>query len=226
MALWADLKGTTQATYNIGGHILKAITGGLAFRNAADSADEKVQASQFEANGDIGLIVNADAAGTGADWKITLQRPTSGMTANYTLTFPIDDGTPSQVLSTDGSGVLSWVSAGSTAPNIAVDTTNLAFNSGTTVTLFSTPANAIINKVQVVIDTAFNGTPTVTVGISGTTAKYMGSGQNNLNGTAGDIYESNPGLAATAGEALIATYSAGGASAGAARILVWYEVPS
>lgn len=31
--------------------------------------------------------------------------------ANYTLTLPVDDGTASQVLSTDGSGVLSWVSA-------------------------------------------------------------------------------------------------------------------
>jgi trimeric autotransporter adhesin len=31
------------------------------------------------------------------------------LTANYNLTLPIDDGTPNQVLQTDGSGVLTWV---------------------------------------------------------------------------------------------------------------------
>jgi trimeric autotransporter adhesin len=33
--------------------------------------------------------------------------------ANYNLTLPIDDGTPSQVLQTDGSGVLTWVTPSS-----------------------------------------------------------------------------------------------------------------
>ena len=31
------------------------------------------------------------------------------LAADYTLTLPVDDGTPNQVLETDGSGVLSWV---------------------------------------------------------------------------------------------------------------------
>jgi hypothetical protein len=53
----------------------------------------------------------------------------------------------------------------------------------------------------------------------------MGSSQNVLQGIAKDVYETNPGEAA-ASEALIATYAAGGASAGAARILVYYSVPS
>jgi hypothetical protein len=92
--------------------------------------------------------------------------------------------------------------------------------------LFSTPSGAIIEKVQVIIDTQFNGTPTLTVGISGTTSKYMTTTQNVLTDVAGTGYESNPRLPSTAGEALIATYSAGGASAGAARILVHYSIPS
>lgn len=33
----------------------------------------------------------------------------SSLAADYTLTLPADDGTPNQVLATDGSGVLSWV---------------------------------------------------------------------------------------------------------------------
>lgn len=225
MGLFSDLKGTTENIFRVGTHAWKGITGGIAARNSADSADEKVQASQFEATGNTGLIINSDSAGTGADWKITLNRPSSGMTADYTLTLPVDDGSPSQVLQTDGSGNLTWASTGSTADCVKVDTTSLAFGTSSPLTLFTTPANAIIHKVQVIIDTPFNGTATVTVGISGTTSKYMGASQNVLQGTAEDIYESNPGKTA-ASEALIATYAAGGASAGAARILVHYSVPA
>lgn len=227
MAWYSDLAGTTSTTFRIGvNHLLKAITGGFAVRNAADNADGKIQASQFEASGDTGLIINSDSAGSGADWKITLNRPTSGMTADYTLTLPVDDGSPSQVLGTNGLGVLSWVSAGSVADKISVDTTNLAFGTSSPLALFTTPANAVIHKIEVIIDTAFNGTPTFTVGITGTTSKYMTATQNILTSTAGDAFESNPKLPATAGESLIGTYSAGGASAGAARILVHYSVPT
>lgn len=227
MAWYTDLLGTTSTTFKIGvNHLIKAITGGFAVRNAADSADGKIQASQFEASGDTGLIINSDAAETGSDYKITINRPTSGMGASYTLTLPVNDGSPSQVLSTDGSGVLSWASAGSTADKIGVDTTALAFGTASPLALFTTPANAIIEKIQVIIDTAFDGTPTLTVGITGTTSKYMTATQNILTATAGTGYESNPRLPATAGESLIATYSAGGATVGAARILIHYFVPT
>ena len=226
MGLFKDLKGTTENIFRISNNAWKGITGGMAARNSADNADVKVQASQFESTSNTGLIINADAASSGADWSITLNRPSSGMTANYTLTLPVDDGSPSQVLQTDGSGVLSWVSgSGSVADKMSVDTTSIAFGTATPITLFTTPSNAIVHRVQVVIDTPFNGTPTLTVGVAGTTSKYMSSGQNVLTGIAKDIYESNPGETASS-EALIATYAAGGASVGAGRILVYYSVPA
>lgn len=37
--------------------------------------------------------------------------PPSGLAGSYTLTLPVDDGTPNQFLQTNGSGVLSWVTA-------------------------------------------------------------------------------------------------------------------
>lgn len=40
---------------------------------------------------------------------VSIQAPAT-LAADYTLTLPVDDGTTGQVLSTDGSGVLSWVS--------------------------------------------------------------------------------------------------------------------
>lgn len=55
------------------------------------------------------LIVEETGAGTDT---ITIQAPAS-ITASYSLTLPVDDGAAGEVLSTDGSGVLSWSAAGS-----------------------------------------------------------------------------------------------------------------
>jgi hypothetical protein len=172
------------------------------------------------------LELNSDAAGSGADWKTTIQRPASGQAAALTLTLPVNAGTAAQVLSTDGTGVLSWVSAGSNASSDKMDTTGLAFGTASPLTLFSTGAADIIEKVQVVIDTAFNGAPTLSVGVSGTTSKYMSATDVDLTAAAGTVFEVHPGLTAAGVEALIATYAAGGASAGAARILVFFGSPA
>lgn len=62
-----------------------------------------------------------EETGAGVD-TVTIQVPSS-IAASYTLTLPIDDGTSGQVLSTDGSGVLSWIDA-SAGANVALS--NLA----------------------------------------------------------------------------------------------------
>jgi hypothetical protein len=226
--IWTDAFGTLQSFFRLGlsGPRLKANGSNLVVRNGGDTADATVTASSHSSSGDVGLIINSDAAATGADWSITIQRPSTGMTASYTLTLPVDDGTPNQVLSTDGAGVLSWASSASTASSAKVDSTSLAFGSTSPVTMFTTGASDIINEVRIIVDTAFNGTPTVSVGISGTTSKYMASTQNDLTATATTTFAVHPGLTAQGAEAIIATYAAGGASAGAARIEVEYYTPS
>jgi hypothetical protein len=225
MSLVTDLIATSKGFFKIGlsGVRLKNSAGNLLVRNTGDSADAEITASKLNNSGDV-IVINSDATASGADWAITLQRPTSGMGAAYTLTLPVDDGTPNQILATDGAGVLSWASAGSTASSDKIDTTSLAFGTASPLSLFSTGAADIITKIQVIVDTAFNGTPTMSVGISGNTSKYSSTSDVDLN-TAG-IYEINPGLVAGGAEALIATYAAGGASAGAARILVNYATPA
>ncbi len=224
---WSDLLGTLKSSFRLGlsGVRLKDSSGNLLVRNTGDSADAEVTASKVKVSGEI-VEINSDAVGSGADWKYTLQRPTSGMDAAVTLTLPVDDGTPNQVLQTDGSGALSWASAGSTASSDKVDTTTLAFGASSPVTLFTTGANDIITKIQVIIDTAFNGTPSLSIGISGTTSKYMAATEVDLTAAAGTIFEVGPGQTAQGAEALIGTYSAGGASAGSARILVWTSTPA
>ena len=42
---------------------------------------------------------------------------TANLTANYTLTMPVDDGTANQVLQTDGSGVLAWATVDLSSTN-------------------------------------------------------------------------------------------------------------
>lgn len=63
-----------------------------------------------------GLTLEETGAGTDI---ITIQAPAS-IAASYTLTLPVDDGNSGEVLSTDGNGVLAWVSAGGVPTTITV----------------------------------------------------------------------------------------------------------
>jgi hypothetical protein len=93
--------------------------------------------------------------------------------------------------------------------------------------MFTLPSGAVITAVRVVVDTPFNGAPSLSVGITGTTSKYMSSTQVDLTADAKTVFEVEPGEPAPGGaENLIATYAAGGATAGSARILVDYVIPS
>jgi hypothetical protein len=230
MSAWTDLKGTTENFFRVGGIAgLKAIAGGLQLRNFGDTADNKIVASRAELSGDD-LLINSDAAGTGSDWTFTLAR-NPVQTANLTIQAPPAKGTDGFFLrqkpgTAGGVLELELASVAAAGGSLIQDTTTIAFGAGVTNAMFSTPSGAIIEKVKVIIDTPFNGTPTLTVGIAGTTAKYMGAAQNNLNGVAADSYESTPNLPSTAGESLIATYAAGGATVGSARIIVSYSVPT
>lgn len=225
--IWKDIFGTTKAYFKLGftGVRLKNSAGNLLVRNTGDSADAEVTASKVNISGNA-LDLNSDSAGAGADWKLTLQRAAAGMTADVVLTLPVDDGTPNQVLQTDGNGNLSWVSAGSTASSDKIDTTSLAFGTASPLALFSTGAGDVIDEIEIVIDTAFNGAPTLSIGIAGTTSKYAASTEIDLTQPAGTVISLHPGLVAQGAEALIATYAAAGASAGAARLLVHYATPA
>jgi hypothetical protein len=224
--LFADLIGTTLSYFRIGktGPRLKDNSGALEVRNSGDTADVAVTADQFKASSDTGLVINSDATEAGADWKLNIARPATGMTADWTLTLPTSGGSPNQVLKTDGSGNTSWIDTASGATDIT-DTTTIAFGASSPVTMFTLPANAVILNVNCIVDTVFDGTATVTVGITGDTAKYMGAGDNSLQELA--VWQTNPGLLPDGSpEALIATYSAGGATVGSARLLVNYSIPS
>lgn len=228
MSFYSDIVGTVLGFFRIGGTsgvTLKNSTGNLVVRNAADAADAALTASKVSVSGDV-VDINSDAAGAGADWKYTLQRPATGMTAAVTLTLPPDDGTANQVLMTDGAGVLSWASAASTASSNKLDTTSLAFGTASPLTLFTTGAGDIIDEIEVIIDTSFNGAPSLSIGVAGTTSKYMPATSVDLTAAATTRFVTHPGLPAAGVESLIATYAAGGASVGSARIIIHFATPA
>jgi hypothetical protein len=226
MSVWNKLIGTQAGQFILGltGVRLKNLTGNLVVRNNADTADADVTANEFKASGNTGLVINSDSAGTGADWKISVARPATGMTADWTLTLPATAGSPTQVLQTDGAGNTVWVDSASGATDIT-DTTSFAFGSGATVAMFTLPANAVILTTSVIVDTAFDGTPTLSVGISGNASKYVGSGDSLL--SLADRFDVlNQNAAVGTSEALQISYSAGGSTVGAGRVLVSYSIPA
>lgn len=235
MGLFADLLGTLNTTFQIAkaGVKLKNNAAALEIKAADGTTDAPVTASKVSVSGDV-LEINSDAAGSGADWKYTIQRPATGMGAAVTLTIPPNDGSPGQVLQTDGNGVLVWATASVTEYMLACDTTTINWDTTPgAVAMLSVPVGGIVEKVRVIIDTTFNGTTaaTLTVGTAGTPTKYMSSTQNDLKGTAKDVYEVNPGEAAVSGspEAVIATFAAasgGSPSAGSVRVELYYTIPS
>lgn len=229
MGLIADILGTLSTTFQIGkgGVKLKNNAVALEVKAVDGTTDAPITASKVSVSGDD-LDINSDAAGAGADWKVTLRRPSTGMSEAIVLTLPPDHGSASQVLQTDGTGVLSWASAGTTADLTHVDTTSIAHGDGSPVSMFTLPANAVIEKIQVIIDEAFDGSnPTLSIGVAGTVSKYMTTAQNDLKGTAGTVYECFPGLAAEGGtNVMIGTFAPDSSAAGHARILVYYSTPS
>ena len=225
MSKFSDLFGTSLSFFRIGltGPRIKSNAGTIEIKNAIDSAFVGVKVLIVQATGNA-IELNANTADTGADRRYSLVRPSTGMAAAVTLTLPATTGSAGQVIQTDGTGILSYVSAGSTASCQTTDTTSIAFGSTSPITMFTLPINAVVNNVRVIVDTAFSGTPSLSIGITGTTSKYMAANQMDL--AVIGVYEAYPGLAALGTtDAIIATYSAGAAAAGTGRIEIDYSVP-
>lgn len=225
-----DLLGTTFDKLQVGlgatAVAVKQVAGKLRVRNKADSADAPVVGSVIAASGDF-LELNEDAAAAGADWKLTLARAAAGMTGAVTLTFPPTAGSPAQALTTDGAGNLAWTTIAGGNDKLVTDTTTLGFGSASPLAMFNLPANAVVQSIAIVVDTAFNGAPSLSIGIAGTVSKYFAATSVDLTQPATTTFEVEPGLAPVGAiEALIATYAAGAATAGSARLLVAYSIPS
>jgi hypothetical protein len=211
MSVFAKLAGTTVGSFilQITGVRLKNSSGTLDVRNNADTAFAPVNVSTAKVNG--------------TTYGTTLQS-SSSQTTDLTITLPPTAGSPNQVLQTNGSGVTTWVDSSSGATDVT-DTTSFAFGSTSTISMFTLPAGAAILSISVIVDTAFDGTPSMSVGISGNASKYVSSSDTLLTLAARyDIYPTDAPDGSS--EALQISYTAGSATVGAGRVLVSFCIPS
>jgi hypothetical protein len=128
--------GTTEVVFNDGG-------ADYDFRVEGDTKSQLLlvdaSADAVLLDGDLTLKGQADLrfADSDSSHYIALQAPAT-VAANVTLTLPAADGTSGQVLSTDGSGTLSW-STGSSG-DVTLTGTQTLTNKTLTAPIFTTPA--------------------------------------------------------------------------------------
>ena len=209
------LDGTTAAKFKLAaatstGVVIKDNSGELDVRNAGDSTFANIGVAQVKLEGAT---------------YITSLAPSGSQSASYTITLPTSAGSAGQVLQTDGTGVTSWANTVSGATDITISTP-LTFGSSASVSIGTLPANAVILSVMMIVDTAFTGgTATASVGLTANNSKYMGTGDMNLGVAAS--WEVDPALPPdSSAEALNIYYTAGGVTAGAARLLINYCIPA
>jgi hypothetical protein len=123
---------------------LQAFTTTLTSASNLDITVEPAGTGRFLINGNAQLLAQGDLRFADADssnW-VAFQAPAT-IAANYTLTLPTTDGTNDQVLTTNGSGTLSW-----TGKSIAVENNNS--DSSTNFILFSTisSGNLVTSRVS------------------------------------------------------------------------------
>jgi len=120
----SPIGGTTQST------------GAFTTLNASSTSNFVGQAT-FGNLSNTGSFRLSDGDGTNPNY-ITVTSP--AITANYTLTLPVDDGTANQFLKTDGNGNLSWGTVNVTLQD--------AYDGGATITTTSGDGDIIINGTQ------------------------------------------------------------------------------
>lgn len=227
MSYFSNLRGILGniLQFGKGGPNLKAEAGALSARNAADSDYAAIRAALAQVYGND-IELNAGAAGAGSDWKLTVRRG-DGQTEHLVLKLPATTPTPGQVVAVDtvaaGVVTLYYMNVAGGDDAIKLDVTDLAFGDASPKAMFTAPAGSEITDMEVVVLTSFDGAPSLSIGVTGTPSKLMGTGDIDLTAAAGTVYHVKLGLPAEGSpQDLIATYVQGAATVGAARIRTRY----
>jgi hypothetical protein len=231
---YLDLLGTifSKIQLGLGGPHVKGdlSTPSVQARLADDSDFCALQAALFQTFGDD-FELNSGAAGSGDDWLLTFSRPSTGMTHNLQVIWPPDDPAADQVLAVASLVgdvlTLKWSTVAAGADKTVCDVTTIHFGDSSPIAMFAKPANADISLIRTTIKTSFDTAATFSVGITGTTSKYLPTTATDLEADAKTSFDYVPGEDPAGGiENLIATYAANSASTGEARVYVFYSIPS
>lgn len=212
MSIIADLLGTFSAYFRVGksGFRLSNSSGTCNVENAGGTAKAPLGAHTVNLHG------------ANATYKVTVTAP-SGLGGDVDLVLPDSDGSPGQVMVTDGSGNLSFTDGISNGELCQEESFTQA--SSSPVTIFTPPDNAVITRVQIEVSVAAaGGTPTVSVGISGDEDRDMDEDHSDVLTAA--IYEVSPMTAiGESAAAIILTIVADGQTF-TGKVRVWYVVPA
>lgn len=204
-----DLIGTFKNTFRIATTMWKDNSGQLEALNKDGVTAIPVKASSLKMKG-------------ATSGESELQAP---VTSGVVLVLPNSQGASGQALLGDGAGNLYFATVGTGGNQVKIDEQVINFGSSSPVVIFAAPAGVTIEKVLVEIETSFDGTPTLSVGIVGTPAKYMGTGDNDLTDVVNTTFEVSPIEEETLAQTVQVTYVAGGATVGSARVQVMYVNP-
>jgi hypothetical protein len=166
-------------------------TNDVTIKNDADGDVMAIPTGGTDVNfhGNVNILAEGDLRlqdASGGQY-IALQAP-STVASNVTLTFPADDGDADQVLSTNGSGVLDWVTSGGAYNTWLIKTSGytalvgdqIIVNSASAVTI-TLPASASAGNTVIIKAT---GGGTVTVGRNSQNINSTASDGTLLSGTA------------------------------------------
>jgi hypothetical protein len=236
MATIMDLKGTSESSFLIGLNGAKLIWDGISLKlkektgttyldfQARYLTGERVYTEEMLVKGNI-IELNSDASGLGFDYKMIFARPSTGMSADVTYTFP-NAPTNGYFLTTDASGNLSWaaISSPTTTDKVTVDETSISLVGVGPQSMFTLPANAIVLKVEITVDSAFDNNANIVV--SKNAGTLMGIGQSDLSDAGPTKFVVEPNDAASVSSESI-TYSLNNApTTGSGKIRVHYVIPA
>jgi hypothetical protein len=160
------------------------------------------------------LDLNADALGSGANWRYRLQRPAAGMTGDVDLILPANAGQAGQALFSNGPGqALSFQALPSLRRFV------LNFDTGSSTTWFTLAAGERLLFVELQVLTQANAVNSVQVGITGDLGKYFPSlfvVPSEFPNTRGVFHNNQP--PPTADETILISYVRNGASVGSALL--------
>jgi hypothetical protein len=211
-----DLAGTALEYFQIGtAYVNRWYSGNgvIKARNKGDTAYTNVAAHSVEvwgsnATNKISLTAAADLAG------------------NVTFVLPATDGSNGQLMKTNGSAVLSFVDPSSNG----VLSQSSAFsqtNEGTPVSIFTPPANAIIETVVVVLGSAYSsGSATLSVGTVADPDRDMDELECDLSLAGRKTVSPYSAVGGTPGEIFVTLTNTGGSPTYSGTVYVYYSTPA
>jgi hypothetical protein len=230
---YAKLKtGDVESTGNVvavGAVVTRSITGPLGnlvteiqIEDDLEQIDFTILDSRIMRVDEDGIRVSGEVDADSADFENL--RATSTVMLPDAANVTIFGGTEGQVLAASGvDDKLEWVTLPSHSDALKTIMVGVDFNGGTPYSV-NIPAGSVVDNVMVIVDTAFDGGATVTVGNASVPDYYVAAADTAL--TSADRFEIPQSYGSTGAEsAIVVALTPSGDTVGFVRVIVSYSTP-